>query len=82
MSYRDVMTMPIRTFWSFANNAVRLQAEEDLRAMDIALSAQSGEFAKELRARLMEVIVPPVKAEEPEIDHKAGIAKLRVALGL
>lgn len=81
MSFRDVMTMPIRTFWSFANNAVRLQAEEDLRAMDVALSAQSGEFAKELRSRLNDVIVPPVKTEEPEIDHKAGIAKLKALLG-
>lgn len=72
--------MPIRTFWSFTKNINRIQADNDLRAMDIALSANSGEFAKELRERLIETLKSPVKAEE-KIDHKAGIAKLRGVLG-
>lgn len=77
MSLRDVMEMPIRTFWSFANNSVRLKAEEDLQAMDVVLSGQSGEFAKQHREALLERIKPPVKAP---VDHKAGIAKLRKLL--
>lgn len=80
MSLDEVMRMPIRTFWSFTKNINRIQADNDLRAMDIALSANSGEFAKELRERLIETLKSPVKAEE-KIDHKAGIAKLRGVLG-
>lgn len=69
--------MPIRTFWSFANNSVRLKAEEDIQAMDVALSAQSGEFAKKHREELLGLMRPPVKAP---VDHKAGISKLRKLL--
>lgn len=68
--------MPIRSFWSFVKNMNRIQADNDLRAMDIALASNSGEFAKELRARLVETLGSPAKAEQP-IDHKAGLAKLR-----
>lgn len=80
MTYKDVLDMPIRTFWSFNKNMNRIQADNDLRAMDIALSSNSGEYAKELRDRLVETLASPFKAEQP-IDHKAGISKLKVLLG-
>ena len=80
MTYKDVLDMPIRSFWSFNKNMNRIQADNDLRAMDIALASNSGEFAKELRERLVETLGSPVKAEQP-IDHKAGIARLRGILG-
>ena len=81
MSYQDVMTMPVKLFWTFAKNISRIQAENDLRAVKVGLCSQSPEFAKQHTAQLTEELGTVVKGPPPKIDHSAGIAKLRQLSG-
>lgn len=81
------MEMPIRTFWCYFGRIHSLAAEEKLDAIDAAMCGMSGEYAKIIRAQLMErigtpIVEDPVTAAElkaPE-THSAGLARLR-ALG-
>jgi hypothetical protein len=81
MSYNDVMGMPLRIFWTFAKNISRIQAENDLRAVLVALCSQSPEYAKNHRAHLQDELGVVAVGPPEEIDHAAGIARLRQLLG-
>lgn len=71
--------MPVRSFWSFVARMTAIEAEEDLRALEIGLACTSGEYAKNLRERLMTRLGQPVVEDRVNtpIDHSAGIARLR-----
>ncbi len=75
--------MPVRSFWSFYANIFAIRAEEDLRALDIALASNGGEYATDLRSRLVELMGDPIKenplAEPSAEEVQSEIAKLRLA---
>ena len=53
MSYQNVMSIPIKTFWYMSGSIRRLMAEKDLRALSVSMASQSGEGAKECQERLV-----------------------------
>lgn len=52
MGYRELMSIPIRTFWMMNVNAVRLAAESDMRSLSVVLGAQSPENYRHIRTSL------------------------------
>ena len=41
MGYTAVMQLPLKTFWLMSRNIERIEAKKDLRAMSVAIVAQS-----------------------------------------
>jgi hypothetical protein len=64
MKFRDVMELPLRTFWSLNRQVDRLRAEEDVRQLQIATAAASagegGEGVKFLGEHLQTEIGRPM----------------------
>ena len=53
LPHREIMRLPIRTFW-FLNSAVgRIQAELNLRMLQVFASSQSNEGYEEIRKALI-----------------------------
>ncbi len=77
MTYQEVMEMPISGFWMYAKQMDRIRAEEELRAIKVGAAASSPEFAKHYGQQLTEDLGEFVTAPKPEIDHAAGVAKLK-----
>ena len=48
MTYREVRSLPIEAFWMLNKNVDRIAAENDIRALVVAIHAQSGEGFKDL----------------------------------
>jgi hypothetical protein len=49
MGFREVMQLPLRTFWSLNRYIDRLRAEEDLRSLQVAVAASTaGEGGKSI----------------------------------
>lgn len=54
MSYEAVLRLPLRTFWLLNRNIDRIEARRDMRAMSVAMVAQSdGETANTFRQELV-----------------------------
>lgn len=47
MSYREVMSLPMRTFWLFNKNINRLFAEQDMRRISVLSSVNASEGLSE-----------------------------------
>ncbi len=47
MSYRELLGLPIRTFWFMSDCIERIQASEDQRSFRVANNAQGGEQVRE-----------------------------------
>jgi len=60
MNYREVLALPLHTFWMLNRNVSRIQAEEDLRAFRLLVAAQHGEGAAETFRDLQTEIGTPV----------------------
>lgn len=54
MSYREVLDMPLRAFWSLNRNISRIRAEEDMRTIQVMGALQSGEIYQTTMAQLQE----------------------------
>lgn len=85
MGYREVMGMPLKTFWCFSKNIDRLMAETDLRMLQVVASAASGEAYGKLSDRLQGQVGTIVKmsgealaatAQEETLD-RAGLSALK-----
>lgn len=79
MGYREVMGIPVRTFWFLNNTINRVRADEDLRHLTVVNSAQSGEGAKDTRERLIIEMGQVIErtAAEDELD-RTGLHSLAV----
>ena len=75
MSYWDVMNMPNSMFWLLNRNLDRYASEADLRSLNVAQAATSGEASEALRKRLEISIGRPVVEEE--VLDRTGLNKLR-----
>lgn len=54
LSYGELMSLPIKTFWMLNNNIERIQAQKDMRALTVAVCGQGGgEAAQNFRERLV-----------------------------
>ena len=47
MSYREVMSLPIRTFWFMSECINRIRAELDMRSLSVSAAVNSSEGMKE-----------------------------------
>lgn len=66
MTETAVMAMPIRRFWLFSGNVDRIHAQEDLRALAVAASAQDGKSATECQKRLVVELGTVQETDAPE----------------
>jgi len=65
MRFRDVMDLPLRTFWSLNRNVDRLRAEEEFRHLQVAAAAASaGDGVKTLGEALRGEIGNPTIIEK------------------
>lgn len=53
MGYREVMSLPIRTFWLMNSNVGRVLAEKDLRALTVQQARHGGEHGAEIKKHLL-----------------------------
>lgn len=75
MRYRELLELPIRTFW-FLNECVnRLEAESNLRKLEVFASAQSVEGYESLRQSLVNQM-GLMMVKTPKLD-KQGLDLLR-----
>ncbi|WP_323016480.1 hypothetical protein [Castellaniella sp.] len=82
LSYRELLSLPIRTFWRLSNNINRIRAETDIRSFHIALASQSRqahEFKDSLVIEMGEpTTVDPIASAIPDKD---AIAQLKQLMG-
>lgn len=80
MPYRDLMAIPIKTFWLMSGNIRRIRAGDDLRRLMTAAAAQSPDGAQECQERLIIDIGDVIK--EPSVAEAArdeiGFAELKL----
>lgn len=86
MGYEEMLALPIKTFWFMNASIDRINAQQDVRALSVAVSGQSGEMAVGHREQLVleigtvvTVIDDPVKAASSELD-KTGLAELKAMM--
>jgi len=80
MAYREVMLLPITTFWFLNHTINRVRAEQDMRTLSIHANAQSLEGATNYRKHLvieMGEVVTESKMIPVERDE-AGFEALRL----
>lgn len=53
MGYREVLDIPIKTFWMLSQNIERILAQRDMRALTVAVSGQGTEAAQAHRQNLI-----------------------------
>lgn len=85
MPYREVMGLPIKTFWLMSGNIRRIKAGDDMRQLMTAAAAQSAEGITEYRERLVIEIGTVFNEEASPIVERdeAGFAELKMmAAGL
>lgn len=78
MGYEALMQLPLRAFWFLSGSIDRLAAEEDLRALTIASSVQSGEAYKRTHQDLLNRVGTVAKyKDDGVVDHREGIKTLK-----
>lgn len=80
MSYREVMEMPLRAFWTYNGSVDRIRAEAELRQLQVLAASQSSEAFKEVAAALKEELKTPVVVIDNRRDENAT-EKLKAILG-
>lgn len=80
MSYREVLDMPLRAFWTYTGAINRIRAEADLRQLHVLLGPQSGEAYKDISASLEKEYGAPSVCIDTRRDEGAT-DKLRTILG-
>jgi hypothetical protein len=84
LSYSEMMALPIKTFWFMNATIDRINAQKDMRSLNVAVCGQGGEGATDYREKLIleigtivKVIDDPMSAANTAHD-KAGLADLKV----
>jgi len=72
--------MPMKTFWMMSENVRRIQAQNDMRAMSVAITSQGGEAFKEHHERLVielgDVVKEPVVPDA--VRDEEGFKELKM----
>lgn len=79
MSFREVMAMPVKSFWLMFSNIRRIRAGDDVRHLMTAAASQSADGVKELQERLV-LEIGTVANAPPVVDaqrDEAGFAELK-----
>jgi len=75
LSDEQVLKMPARRFWLLNKNLNRLMAENDIRNLQVLVSAESSEGTKQTQERLF-LEIGPVVVQEPTFDRD-GLNRLK-----
>lgn len=78
--YAQVLTMPVKTFWSMIRNANRLKAGNDLRLLQLLAVSQSSDAMRETGEALVQEQGKPTVTIDNRRDDNAT-QKLRDAFG-
>lgn len=81
MSFEEVMRLPIRAFWLMDRNIPRIQATEDMRALEVSTSTQSSEGFTAHRDKLLKETGEVFKGNLIVYDDtrdEAGFEELRL----
>jgi hypothetical protein len=62
-SYREVMNLPIKTFWMLNSNVERISAQKDMRSLTVAVCGQDGEASQSYKESLIAEVGTIVKLE-------------------
>jgi hypothetical protein len=87
MSYREVMAMPARAFWTLSGFVERLRADEAITQLEIITKSQDGDTAQDLYERLTKQAPAPVTftghamATVGAERDESGFAELRSLAG-
>ena len=83
IAYRDVLALPVKTFWLLHKNVDRISAERDMRMIMVMGSVQSSEALNGMTASLrkqMGVVVEideAAAAVEDAVFDRSGLDSLR-----
>jgi hypothetical protein len=80
MSYREVMDMPLRAFWTYTGAINRIRAEAELRQLQVLIGPGSGDAYKEVAASLEKEYGTPSVCVDNRRDENAT-EKLRSIFG-
>lgn len=87
MSYQELMSMPMRSFWTIAGFVDRISADDAKLKLEVAVSSQTSEAAQILYERLNKQAPAPVKHSGYAIAYQgaerdeAGFARLKMLAG-
>jgi len=87
MSYQELMSMPMRAFWTISGFVERIFSDESKLKLEIAASSQTSDAAQTLYDRLDKQAPAPVKYTGYAIAYQgaerdeAGIARLKMLAG-
>lgn len=71
MSFREVMALPIKTFWFMAFTINRIRAEVDLRGLMVGVASQGGELLVKRHQRLV------LESQGLPLDEKPRVSEER-----
>lgn len=82
LSYGELMSLPIKTFWMLNGNIERIEAQKDMRALTIAVNGNAGaQAAQDYRQRLVIEVGTVVKLEDNPVAlavrDEEGFAELK-----
>lgn len=79
--YAALMEVPIKTFWLMNFNIGRIQAQEDMRSLTVAVCGQGSEAAEDHRKRLVIEAGTAVKLKDDAVlcekRDETGFATLK-----
>lgn len=83
MSYKDVLALPIYTFWELSRNIDRIRADEESHDLSILCSAIGSAFGGKIDKVFNELHKKKgdIVKEKGSDDPKANIAKLKLIMG-
>lgn len=87
MSYQEVMSIPMRAFWTISGFVERISSDEAKLKLEVAASSQTSEAAQALYERLDKQAPAPVKYTGYAIAYQgverdeAGFARLKMLAG-
>jgi hypothetical protein len=87
MSYRSLMSMPVKAFWTISGFVERVLMDEQKLVLEVTAASHDGEAAQSLMERLQEQAPHPVKytgralAQVGAERDESGFASLRAMQG-
>jgi len=87
MSYQDLMSMPVRAFWTVSGFVERVLADEQKLVLEVSAASHDGEAAMRLLEHLNERAPNPVKqsgyamARAGAKRDESGFASLKALAG-
>lgn len=80
MAYREALSLPIRTFWHLNASIGRIEAESNLRLLEVIAASKRNESYEDMRDALVKEMGTLMKQEEEISLDVDGLNELRKML--